>query len=160
MQTTALVITGLLMLLGLVGTALPGLPGAPLIWVAIVLYGYMERFAGITVGYLSLTALALATVGFVEHMAHSWGARTPRYSRSGAIGAALLGLLCLWFWGPAGLVVGPVAGAVAGELAVGRAPRTALRQGAALVLAPGGLRRWSMAASMLLVASFVVKLLR
>ena len=52
------------MLIGLAGVILPGLPGLGLIWLAALIYALAERFA--TVGPLTLVALtALAALGMV-----------------------------------------------------------------------------------------------
>lgn len=116
MQTTALwVLAALLVVLGLAGTVLPGLPGTVLVYAGLLLGAWVDGFE--RVGGWTLAALGLLTaLSFVADLATaSLGAKRTGATRWAAAGAALGGAVGLFF-GPAGILAGPFLGAVAGEL--------------------------------------------
>lgn len=118
----------LLILVGLLGVALPVLPGLPLMFAGMFLAAWIGRFqviSGWTVALLgAMTALALA----IDVAASVLGAQRAGASRLALLGASL-GLLAGLLFGLPGLLLGPFAGAIAGELASGREWRTASRTG-------------------------------
>jgi uncharacterized protein YqgC (DUF456 family) len=118
----------ILMAVGLVGAALPFVPGTPLILAGALLYAISTNFTPVGVGRLAvLTALAL--IGAVGGaVAGSVGARRAGGSRRAALGA-LVGLVVGLFMGPVGLVAGPVLGAIAGELSRARPWADSVRAG-------------------------------
>ncbi len=133
MQVLVLAGTILLMLLGLVGTFLPVLPGTGLIFLGIFLYGLYDHFQVVSADFVAamfgLTVLAMAT----DYVAGVLGARRVDASRAGTVGAAVGGVVGLFAFGPIGLILGPFLGAVTGEAASGRTARQALRVGVATV---------------------------
>jgi uncharacterized protein YqgC (DUF456 family) len=93
----------LIMLVGLLGSILPGLPGVPLIFVAALVYAFVTNFE--VVGGLILVILGLlALLAFVADFAGTaYGAR--RFGASN--------------WGTAGGAIGGLVGALAGTLFFG-----------------------------------------
>lgn len=133
MMTAVNVLVIVLMVAGLVGAALPFVPGTPLILAGALLYAVTTDFTPVGVGRLAvLTALAL--IGAVAGaLAGSIGARRAGGSRRAAVGA-LLGLVVGLFIGPVGLVAGPVVGAIAGELSSARPWADSVRAGIGTLL--------------------------
>ncbi|HEY2712358.1 MAG TPA: DUF456 family protein [Chthoniobacterales bacterium] len=114
------IVTLIIMAIGLIGTVLPILPGTTLILAAAILHRLMlgpEKGAG----WLSLIALALFVVAsYMIDFLGSWlGARRFGATRWGACGAMLGAVVGIFFALP-GLLVGPVIGALAGELIGGK----------------------------------------
>jgi len=124
----------LLMLLGLVGTFLPVLPGTGLILGAVVLYGLYDHFQVVSAEFVALMGALFLLSMATEYLAGAVGARRVRASRAGTVGAVLGSIVGLVLIGPLGLIVGPFAGAVAGEAASGRSSRQAMRVGVATVI--------------------------
>jgi uncharacterized protein YqgC (DUF456 family) len=124
-----------LMLVGLVGTLVPFMPGMVLVLAGVGLYAVATSFeGGVGLGLLGIYALAgLATIAF-DLLANVLGARALGGSRAGVIGATLGLLLGLVLGGPLGLIVGPFLGAFAFELLSGREHRQAFRSGAGAAL--------------------------
>jgi hypothetical protein len=123
----------LLMAAGLVGAALPVVPGTPLILAGALLYAVATDFTPVGPGRLAMLA-GLALAGAVlGALAGALGARRAGGSRRAAIGA-LLGLVAGFFIGPLGLVAGPVAGAILGELSAARPWRESVRAGVGTLL--------------------------
>lgn len=104
-----------LVVIGLAGAVLPALPGVPLVFAGLWLAAWIDDYAqvgGVTVAVLGvLTVLALA----VDFLASILGAKRVGASREAIAGAAL-GAVVGMFFGLPGLLLGPFAGAVAGEL--------------------------------------------
>lgn len=119
-----------LVLVGLAGAVLPAIPGVPLVFAGLWLAAWIDDYArvsGWTVAVLGvLVVLALS----IDLVAAALGAR--RVGASGrAIAGAALGTLVGIFFGLPGLLIGPFAGAVLGEMSVHGDVDRATRVGAA-----------------------------
>lgn len=129
MEITALIVSSLLVVLGVLGSVLPLLPGVPLIVAGYLLYGFATRFMLIDVR-LILIALGLTlAAAFVDLGAGALGAKRFGASAWGIAGGTLGTVLGIVVLGPVGLVVGPVAGAILGEMLAGRTWEQASRAG-------------------------------
>lgn len=100
--------------LGVAGTVLPALPGAPLVFTGLLLAAWIDNFQ--KVGYFALTLLGVLTLlsVAVDYVASYLGAKHVGASRQALVGAAVGTVLGLFF-GIAGLVLGPFVGALPGE---------------------------------------------
>ena len=128
MLTAVGFVVGLLFLVGLVGSVIPWLPGPLFILAGAVLWAFATDFAQIGVGRLAILA-AIALVTFLlNFVAGAAGARRYGGSRWGVVGA-LVGAVVGFFFGPLGLLIGPVGGAVAGELMRGADLEDSIRSG-------------------------------
>jgi uncharacterized protein YqgC (DUF456 family) len=107
-----------LVVAGIVGTVLPALPGVPLVFAGLLLAAWAAEFRH--VGAFTLTVLGALTVFalVVDFLAGVLGAKRVGASRYAVIGAAV-GTLVGLFFGLPGLLLGPFAGALVGELAAG-----------------------------------------
>jgi uncharacterized protein len=118
-QSLYYLIAALLVIVGLIGTVLPALPGLPLVFGGMLLAawaGGFEQISVFTVVVLGvLTVLSLA----IDFAATALGAKRVGASRM-ALAGAVLGTFAGIFFGPVGLFAGPFVGALAGELLHGR----------------------------------------
>jgi uncharacterized protein YqgC (DUF456 family) len=108
LNSIVLVLTGIIMLVGLIGIVLPVIPGTVLIFVAALLYALVERFQA--VGWPTLLVLGLLTIlaTSADIWASSIGAKV-----GGASGwSVVVGLLA----GLAGFVVFSLPGAIIGAI--------------------------------------------
>ena len=118
----------ILILAGLVGLVLPLLPGAPLLFVGLLLAAWAEGFE--YVGAWTIVALAIMALltYVVDFLAGAFGAK--RYGASNrAIAGAAIGALVGLFFGIPGVLLGPFVGAVIGELSAQRNIEEAGRAG-------------------------------
>ena len=117
-----LALTLVLMVVGLLGSVLPGLPGVTLIFLSALVYATLTDFR--TVGTTILVVLfVFAAIALVaDFVATSYGAR--RFGASnwgtaggaiGGIAGALVGLLFLGIGTLFGLILGTIAGVFLGE---------------------------------------------
>ena len=104
-----------LVVVGIAGTILPALPGLPLVFAGMLLAAWVGDFQ--QVGVPMLVVLGLLTVFSlaVDFWATALGAKRVGASRLAIVGA-LVGTLAGLFFGPLGLLMGPFAGAIGGEL--------------------------------------------
>ena len=117
-----------LVLVGVAGTVLPGLPGAILVLAGLVLAAWIDGFARVGFGILAVLAALTAATYALDVAATAVGARRLGTSWWGVLGA-LLGTLGGLFFGLVGLLVGPFLGAFAAELIARRDVRQAGRAG-------------------------------
>ena len=122
------VIIGIILLLvGIVGCVLPVLPGQILAWASLLMLQFKSDppFAA---KFIILWALITAGVTILDYIVPLWGTKKLGGSKYGIWGAAL-GLLVGIFFSPIGLIVGPFAGAFAGEMIAGKDSNTAFKSG-------------------------------
>lgn len=123
-------VVSVLLLLGLVGTVVPFLPGTPLIFVGASVHAFATDRTPIGPGRLAILA-ALAVSDYVLHyVAGALGARRAGgsvWAFVGALAGAVVGI----FFGIPGLLLGPPLGAVAGELLKRGDLQTSIRTGIA-----------------------------
>lgn len=114
-EIIAIVVAAIFFLVGLAGTLLPVMPGAPLIWVGMLVYGLIAGFDNLGILFFLIQALlALAVMG-VDYLFAALGSRYFGGSKAALWGAAL-GLLVGIFFFPVGLLIGPFLGAALADL--------------------------------------------
>lgn len=132
MDTTILwyVIAVVLVLVGLAGVVLPALPGLPLVFAGMLLAAWADGFE--RVGGWSLAALAFLTLLSLaaDILSSALGAKRLGAGPLAVAGATLGTFIGIWFGLP-GLLLGPFAGALLGELWHTRHLRQATRVGIA-----------------------------
>lgn len=119
LQTLLYVLAALMMLVGTAGVVLPVLPGLPLTFAGMLLAAWVGGFQ--QVGWITLTVLGVLTAlsVVVDLLSTALGAQRAGASRLAIIGSIIgtfAGLLFL----PIGILVGPFAGALIGEMLHGR----------------------------------------
>lgn len=110
-----LAIAAILVVLGLLGTVLPVLPGVAFVFGGLFLAAWAQDFT--RVGWIGLTVIGvLAALAFAaDFVASLLGAKRVGASPRALVGAALGGLVGIFFGLP-GILLGPLLGAIAGEL--------------------------------------------
>ncbi len=112
----------LVMIVGVAGAVIPALPGSSLILVAIIIWGAVKGFSGVTVALgvaIAVFVLSLA-VDFLSSYVGAKKAGASDWGQWGAIIGLLLGffglLPALPIGGPlVGMLFGPIVGAFTGE---------------------------------------------
>ena len=146
------IVVALLVIVGLAGLVLPGIPGAAVLYAGLVLAAWIEDFAfagGGTLAILAVLALLTYVVDFVAGILGAKHFGASRRAMAGAMLGAILGI----FFGLPGLLLGPFAGAAIGEFSaqqsLGAAGRAGI--GATVGLALGVAAKLALAFSMLAV---------
>ena len=128
MDIAIYIVTGLLMLVGLVGCILPALPGPPLSYLGLILLKFTPLGDEIVTWELVITGLVVAIVVIIDYITPIIGAKKfggTKYGNWGCAIGAIVGL----FFPPFGIILGPFLGAVIGELIGKKEFKDALKAG-------------------------------
>lgn len=157
-QIAGLTLALIVMAIGMVGSILPGLPSTPIVLLGAVGHRLYFRETGpgnlVLVLLVGLTLLSLV----MDYLASIYGAKKMGATKRGLIGAAVGGLIGIFFNLP-GLILGPFVGAFAFEMAGGREAKESARAGAGATLGlfAGALGKLACCVSM--IGLFVVNVL-
>jgi len=104
-----------LIVLGVLGTFIPGIPGPVAVFAGMLLAAWIDHFT--RVGWIALVILGALTAAAlaIDTVASVMGARRVGASRPALIGA-LIGTVVGLFFGFVGILIAPFVGAVIGEL--------------------------------------------
>jgi uncharacterized protein YqgC (DUF456 family) len=126
-----------LIVLGIVGIVLPILPGTILVFAGLLLAAWADRFTRVGPATLTLLGVLAAASYTIDIAAAALGVKRLGASPRAMVGATVGTLLGFWFGLP-GLIIGPFAGAMIGELTVhrdiGRAGRAGLAAGIGFIV--------------------------
>jgi uncharacterized protein YqgC (DUF456 family) len=149
------IFAALLVLAGLAGLVLPGLPGAPLIFAGLFIAAWAEDFSYVGAGTLIVLGLLTLLTYLADFWATMFGAKKFGASKRAVVGA-VIGSIAGLFLGLPGVIFGPFIGAVIGELSARRGLHDATRAGigATIGLAIGVAVKMALAFSM--IGIFVV----
>jgi uncharacterized protein YqgC (DUF456 family) len=103
-----------LIVVGVIGTVLPALPGAILVFAGVVLGAWIDDFTRISGWTLLVLGVLTLLAWVIDYVAALAGAKRAGASRQALIGAAI-GTVAGVFTGFVGLVFLPLVGAAAGE---------------------------------------------
>ncbi len=128
MDVILLSVSVLLLLAGIAGCLLPVIPGPPLSFLALLLVSF-TKYAEFTVNFLIITGIIAVLVTLVDLAVPVWATKKCGGSRYGMWGAGIGIIAGIFFFPPAGLLLGPLAGAITGELIRGTGGRRAVIAG-------------------------------
>ena len=104
-----------LSILGIIGCIVPALPGVALSYAGL-LCAWFTSYSQMTSGAIWLWLAVTVAVGAADYFLPAWMTRRFGGSRSGAIGATAGVFAGFFLFPPVGIILGPFAGAVLGEL--------------------------------------------
>ncbi|MFH1487635.1 MAG: DUF456 domain-containing protein [Pseudomonadota bacterium] len=128
--TVSIIVFGLLLALaGFVGCLFPVIPGPPLSYLSLIVLSWARGWTPFSTTFLIVMAGLTLLVLLLDYVVPAAGARRCGASRF-SVFCSLIGMVIgLFVFPPFGLFIGGFAGAMAGELYVGRGGRDALRAG-------------------------------
>ncbi len=132
-EILGLILASIFFLAGLFGTLFPGMPGPPLIWMGMLIYGIITGFENLGFFFLAAQAVLVLVVMGVDYLFSALGSRVFGGSKAALWGAAL-GLMIGLFFFPYGLLLGPFLGAAAAELIARSKSNQAFRSGVGATL--------------------------
>jgi uncharacterized protein YqgC (DUF456 family) len=124
------IVAVLLIVVGVVGTVLPALPGATLVFLGVALAAWIDDFARISGWVVALLGVLAALTWAIDFFAAAAGAKRVGASPLAIAGAAI-GTLAGVFTGFVGLLFMPLVGAAIGEFIAERDVRRAGKVGVA-----------------------------
>ena len=137
MTTLLIILAVICSLIGIVGAVVPGLPGPPIAWLAVLLLSFTPCNGDLTGTFLIITAALAVIITVLDYIVPVWGTKRFGGTKAGAKGSTI-GLIVSVFvlpvlgltigpFGLVGLLLGPFVGAYIGEMLHNAAGRQALR---------------------------------
>ena len=114
MDIVLIVLGAICLLIGLLGSVLPVLPGVPLSYLGLWLLHWTDR-ASFSWQFLTAWAVVVVVIQVLDYVIPAWGTKKFGGTKWGVWGSTI-GLLLGFLIGPLGIVFGPFVGAVVGEL--------------------------------------------
>ncbi len=109
-----------ILLIGILGTIIPMMPGLPLMWIVYAVYGYFTGWETISFSTTIIFLLVTVIAYLFDYAATVAGAKKFGAGKAGMIGSFLGLILGMIFFNVPGLIIGPIIGAIIGELAAGQ----------------------------------------
>jgi len=159
MSVAGLIVAVIFMTLGVLGTILPALPGAPLIWLGMFIYGLFVKFHGLGWTFFLGQGLAVVLIFAIDYASGVWGVKKYGGSRYAIWGSILGGIAGAVLGGPFGLICGPFIGAVVGELYGKNSLQEALRAGLGTMVGLLGGTFLKLAVEAVMITWFFIKVL-
>jgi len=149
MDIFLIITAGILLLIGLLGSVLPVLPGIPLSYLGIILL-HLTSVVQFSSRFLVILGIVVIVVQVLDFIIPVWGTQKTGGSKAGVRGS-VIGLLTGFFMGPWGIIIGPFFGALIGELLVGKTSQKAIKAalGAFLGLLTGTILKLALAGIMI-----------
>ena len=127
MDIFLLVIAFLLMLIGIIGCIVPGLPGTPIAYAGLWIAQATER-VDFSWHMLLIWGIVTIIVSILDYVVPAWGTKQFGGTKFGVWGSTI-GVFVGLFFGALGVILGPLVGAILGELISGKDAADALRAG-------------------------------
>ena len=108
------VIAAILLLIGLIGTFVPVIPGAPLAWAGLLI-AYFSSYCNISLVFLIIAGVLAIIVSVLDNFLPVIMTKKFGGSKAATTGSTV-GLVIGFFIGPVGIILGPFLGAMIGEL--------------------------------------------
>lgn len=114
MSIVVIIIAFLLLLIGIIGSVIPGLPGPPLSYLGVLLIHFFTK-TQFSTKFLIVWGIVVAIVFVLDYTLQAWGVKKFGGGRKSTIGT-FAGLFIGLLFPPIGLLVGPFVGAFVGAL--------------------------------------------
>ena len=126
MVTALIIIAVLLCIIGIIGCIVPGLPGVPLNFIAMLLLQW--AFQPYNIAILIVFGVLTVIVTVLDYMIPVWTAKRFGATKLGIWGS-VIGMVAGIFFTPIGMILGTLLGAIIGDLIAGRTATQATRAG-------------------------------
>lgn len=127
MEIFLLVLAFVLMLIGIIGCIVPGLPGTPIAYAGLWVAQTTER-VDFSWKFLLIWGIVVIVVSALDYIVPAWGTKQFGGTKWGAWGSTI-GVFVGLFFGAIGVIIGPLVGAIIGELFAGKQLEQAIKAG-------------------------------
>lgn len=132
-QIIGISLTLIVMLIGLIGSVVPVLPGTPVVLIAAICHRLYFGEASVSNPFLAVLLVLTGLSLLLDFLASTLGAKKFGATWRGMIGALLGGIIGLFFALP-GIILGPFLGAMLFEMIGGKEFKVAAKAGAGAVV--------------------------
>ena len=126
MDYLLIILGSVFMIAGILGCVLPVLPGPPLSYLGLLFLHFTEKYQ-FSPRFLLVWGVITLVVFLLDYIIPAWGTKKFGGSKFGVWGSIAGLLIGLFFFPPVGIIAGPFAGAVIGDLIAGKKTESALR---------------------------------
>ena len=117
----------ILLIVGIVGSVLPVLPGPPLSWLGLLLLKFIPSVSNhLSWSLVVVVGLFTLVVSILDNLLPIWSTKRIGGSKVVVWGSGVGFIAGFWF-GPLGIILGPFVGALVGELISGSHIKAALK---------------------------------
>ena len=127
MDIVLLVLAFFMMLIGLIGCIVPGLPGTPIAYIGLWIAQATDKIH-FSWQFLLIWGIVVVIISVLDYVVPAWGTKHYGGTKWGVWGSTI-GVFVGLFFGAMGVILGPLVGAVIGELISGKALNDALKAG-------------------------------
>lgn len=128
MDIVWIIISGVLIIIGIIGCIIPVIPGPPISFIGLLLL-QLKTIPPFSARFLAIWAVITIGVTVLDYIVPAYGTKKFGGSRHGMWGSIIGLFFGLFFFPPFGIIIGPFAGAVIGEMITGKEFNDALRSG-------------------------------
>lgn len=127
MDIVLLILAFFMMLIGLIGCIVPGLPGTPIAYIGLWIAQAAEKIH-FSWQFLLIWGIVVVIISVLDYVVPAWGTKHYGGTKWGVWGSTI-GVFVGLFFGAMGVIFGPLVGAVIGELISGKQLNDALKAG-------------------------------
>ncbi|MCT4607429.1 MAG: DUF456 domain-containing protein [Marinisporobacter sp.] len=124
----------LLMIIGLIGSFIPGLPGNGLIFISTLGYGIFTKFEKISIGFIVFFGVLTILAFVFDYVASMLGAKKFGATKPGIIGGILGGIVGFFVLNILGLLMGQFVGTCIGEWYYGKELKDSMKSGIGTII--------------------------
>ena len=129
MDVLLFIVSALLMLVGIIGSVVPALPGPPLSYVGLLLLQLTDKVQ-LSTSFLVVWGIVVLAVVVLDYYLPIWTTKRIGGSKAG-INGSIIGMVVGIIFTPIGMILGTLLGAIIGEIIGGASGDKALKSGLA-----------------------------
>ncbi len=126
MDILLITLSVLLLLIGLIGSIVPILPGPPIAYCGLLLVHFSSKHP-FSVEFLIIFGLLAILSAVIDNVLPIYATKKFNGSKKGVWGSAIGLIIGLFFFPPFGILAGPILGAFVGEILDGKSTNNAIR---------------------------------
>jgi uncharacterized protein YqgC (DUF456 family) len=125
-DTLLIILSGICIVVGIVGSLVPVLPGPPISYIGLIILQLTSKHP-FSARFLIILGILTVFVFVIDYVIPVYGTKKLHGSRYGIWGSAIGLIIGILFFLPFGIIVGPLLGAFIGELVTGKDIARALK---------------------------------
>lgn len=126
MDILLITLGGILVILGIIGSILPVIPGPPIAFIGLLLTHFTSEHP-FSVEFLVIFGILAVLSSVIDNVLPVYATKKFKGSKKGVWGSAIGLIIGLFFFPPFGILIGPMLGAFIGEIADGKTANNSIR---------------------------------
>lgn len=126
MDIVLIVLGSILVIIGIIGSIIPIIPGPPITFSGLLLVHFTTE-QPFTVDFLIIFGILAILSSFIDNILPVYATKKFNGSKKGVWGSAIGLIIGLFFFPPIGIIIGPMLGAYVGEIIDGKSTDKAFK---------------------------------